>query len=302
MTDEARGEWASVLKTPRFEREAPPVSAVLPDWERVQANGLRMLAWTSTPELSRVPEVDREPLLQTCAATLDRVFYRHGLFQQYVDGALRRFEAISHPGEVLMYQSVAKAITFEATDLLVAARSFVDQVVYIAARRSGEPHSRADKWAVSAILQSADVARQKRLRMPSEHVSSEEIRLLDVRFRAWFDDLNIYRNALVHRGDRSNACAYYPPASEKYGADNHTANVMLIPDSGSLRGGNPRSNRWTYKDRRRLEELVLGIYEGCLAFAAELVAMWGGTIPTSTGSYGKRGGVKLIAAVPPAAK
>jgi hypothetical protein len=131
-----------------------------------------------------------------------------------------------------------------------AARTTVDILVYLAARRAGKSESSADRWdaseAVSPKVEPGQTA-------PSRYDVPE---ILAIRKRQpWFDELNLYRNVVYHRGWREQRYGFYLPADTAEEAADPLFNAMLLPDVSALRV-RKRPHEWTYNDRWRLDDLI----------------------------------------------
>ena len=216
------------------------------------------IANQGTPALAGLASGEREVVLGSLVNTLWRATYHKGRFEQYVKAAYARFEQFE--GRVLG-DSVAQCILFETQALLAAVRAFVEEVLYVGARRAGDVPAAIDR-RIERDLRGGGT-------LP-------ETLILDRR-RAWFDELTDYRNALMHRGTLGQF-GYVPPAVDVPHADDPAFNVMLVPDRASIRRPN-RPDSWTFTEGGRLEVLVRGSWSELLVFAREVGRCWGCALP-----------------------
>ena len=249
---------ADPIGGPHLEVRAVRTSLDLPATFLAEAAIFGTLNHQGSPQLAALVPHEREVLLGALVNTLWRATYHKGRFEQYVDAAYARFE---HFQGRVMGDSVAQCILFETQALLAATRAFVEEVLYVGARRAGDPQQAADRRVDRELRGGGSLA---------EAVVLEN-------HRAWFDELTDYRNALVHRGTRGQF-GYVPVAVDLPQAADPTFNVMLVPDRGSIARPN-RPDSWTFAEGRRLEVLVRGTWTGLLTFAREVGMSWGCAIP-----------------------
>jgi hypothetical protein len=246
------------VRRPHVEVRAVETKLDLPPTFLAEAAIFGTIANKGTPALAGLASSEREALLGSLVNTLWRATYHKGRFEQYVMAAYARFEQFE--GRVVG-DSVAQCILFETQALLAAMRAFVEEVLYVGARRAGDGPATADRRSERELRDGGTLP---------------ETLVLDQR-RAWFDELTDYRNALVHRGTLGQF-GYVPPAVDVPHADDPTFNVMLVPDRASLRRPN-RPDAWTFTAGGRLEVLVRGSWSELLAFAREVGACWGCAMP-----------------------
>lgn len=229
------------------------------------ARMMRMLAEDGSTQLAAIDTDERGALLLSLAVSLTRATYHHRRFQLLVQDAENRRRQV---GAVLSADMCALEIVYEAGATLAAARSGVDEVLHIAARRAGVPHEEATRKWEAAKVTGATLAAL---------FDVEEVRELRSR-GAWYSELNEYRNALVHRGMRENLGAYFPVGCRVPSADDPTRNVMLIPDRASL-VGRSKPWQWTYRDGLRLEDLERRSFDGFKQYLDAVGRAWGGHHP-----------------------
>lgn len=240
----------------------PDYVSGLPQVDGLVVRVLRGLADDPSPPLSTLPPNERASIMSSLCVTLMRANYHRARFDGIVDAA--RVRAEQHLPNFVM-DTIGKYIVFEALGTLVAARSAVDEIAYIAARRAGEPPARADKFNASTTISSS---------VPSY----PEVEVIRSSYREWFEDVNEYRNALAHRGydERLGVHATDSPHRE---ASDPKWNLLLLPDRASVCRPK-RPHEWSFAEGRRLETLVAGIHRGLVELLQELgTTLWGGSIP-----------------------
>ena len=241
------------------------------DWNTTRSNMVRLLADQGTlaqsmpledrpgPALSGIQSSERSALLLSLATTLCRAEYHERRFWRIVEQLAERRTVI---GEPLGYDAFVGGAVFEAAAALGAARTLVDQMIHIAARRNGH-----DKWEVSDAFRGTKAA-----------MDVAEVRCLRAKSQ-WYDELNKYRNVLHHRGWKGDAGAYFPADAEEPEARNPTRNILLVPDLDSLRR-NAGAHAWTYNQRGHLEPVVRRALDGMRELVdAVCLSVWDGKLP-----------------------
>lgn len=220
------------------------------------------------PALAGIPTDERTALLMSTASTLTRTNYHNLRFASTVRSLAERRSAV---GGLLVGDLLSSSALYEAIALLAGSRRFVDEVLYLAARRAGATPEDADrKWSADAAIK-ADLRASNKYNIP-------EVAILQSRL-AWFEELNAYRNVLVHRGWKDTPIAgYYPRSVQVYESSQPTTNIMLIPDLDSIERPN-RANSWTYTRQGRLEDLIERVWSGIEGFATDIGGSWGLAIP-----------------------
>jgi hypothetical protein len=206
--------------------------------------------------------------MASLAHTLARALYHARRFEAVLQNVINRWRAAGGA----TFDSCAQSVLFEATGLLIAARSSVDEVLFIAGRRSGASPNSASKLKPSAAV-SCDLMSQ-----PSYNL--DEVRVLRTH-RAWYDELNSYRNALVHHGWQKQFGGYHPPDSLKPESRSPKLNIMLLPDQVSL-APDRRAHQWTYNCGARIEDLVGRAENGLRAFLQDIADLWGTKVNRGT--------------------
>ncbi|MFZ5894768.1 MAG: hypothetical protein ACOY0T_27135 [Myxococcota bacterium] len=162
----------------------------------------------------------------------------------------------------------------EAIALLGAARTAIDILVYIAARRAGKSESKADEWEASDAIS----PKSKPGDMPPTRYDVPEILAIRAR-QPWFDELNVYRNVSYHRGMGGDTYGFYEKADTVAEAADPEHNAMLLPDLAKLRD-RKRPHEWTYVDKRRLDDLVESTDSGLNDIVAHVfINIWNCTVP-----------------------
>ena len=211
------------------------------------------------PALDSIPDEEREALLLSLATTICRAEYHEQRFWKIVDHLLARRRTIAEP---LFWEAFVHSAVFEGAAALGAARTIVDEVIHIAARRHG--HAR---WEASDAVRH----RKPAMDVPEVHCLRER--------EQWFDQLNKYRNVLYHRGWRGDAGAYFPPDAPEPEARDPDRNPLLVPDLASLRE-DARAHAWIYTDNFHLEPLVRSSLDGMREFVdAICTSAWQGQLP-----------------------
>lgn len=150
----------------------------------------------------------------------------------------------------------------------------VDVLVYMAARRSGKSVEVAESWDSGKAIAPSNRPGE----MPPTKYDVPEVLVLR-KWRSWFEELNLYRNAVYHRGLGGDHFGYYSRADSPREASSPTFNAMLVPDLASLRD-RLRPHQWTYMEGRRLDELVATIASEFTGAMTEIVTgIWDQPFP-----------------------
>ncbi len=135
---------ADPIGGPSLEVRAVRTSLDLPATFLVEAAIFGTLERRGSPALAMLAGPEREALMGSLVNTLQRGTYHRGRFEQYVGAGYARFE---HFEGRVVGDSVGQCILFETQALLAAMRGFVEEVLYVGARRAGEPPRDADHRA-----------------------------------------------------------------------------------------------------------------------------------------------------------
>ncbi|MCC6667197.1 MAG: hypothetical protein IT375_25850 [Polyangiaceae bacterium] len=211
------------------------------------------------PALDSIPPDERTALLLSLATTVCRAEYHERRFWKVTEHLAERRLLVGAP---VLYDAAVSSAVFEGAGALGGARTVVDEVVHIAARRNG-----AKKWSAS------DAARGQATNMTGVEIDELQTRA------AWFDALNKYRNVLFHRGWRGNAGGYFPPDCIEPEAQDPERNLLLMPDLDSVTG-DARAHQWTYTEDRHLESVVREALDGMRDFVDTVcLRAWDGKLP-----------------------
>lgn len=216
-----------------------------------------------------IPQTEREASLGALAEVVRRALLHKAAFDRGLSSMRQRREVLGGPA-ICDWEAVV-AIQTEALAFLVAARTVVDQVVRLGARRAGHSLDKASKWeATTAILP-----------RPEQDASKHdvpEVRLLRAR-ASWYTELNEYRNLAIHAGWRAHLWGYFEASDTAPEARDPQINAMLVPDLGWLQQ-RPRPSTMTFSEGRRLDTLVESACRELVDVTHELVTqVWSAPIP-----------------------
>jgi hypothetical protein len=208
------------------------------------------------------------------AETLSRARYHKLRFDESVEIIKRRRLALGGP-VVADWHAVRPAIC-EAAAFLGAMRTLVDIVVYLAARRAGKSASSASEWQASDAIDPP----RKGGGTGSIPLKYDVPEILEIRGRQpWFDDLNLYRNAVYHRGWGEEKYGFYFPGELAEEAADASHNAFLLPDRDAL-VDRKLPHLWTYANGKRLDDFVESIYADGISLLEEIVTkLWGQPLP-----------------------
>lgn len=223
---------------------------------RVQPAGHR-----PSTKLAVLSQQEKSNIAASLAETLDRVTYYR---QRFDDAVVVLIERKRKVGGTVTYDAFGSQLYDLLGFILTAARSFIDLIVYVSARLVGKSEKYADRWGVEEMKKAAT---------PEGGILTKH--------GLWFDVLNSYRNALIHRGHRRSFGGYFARNCMLDEARIPKYNVMLIPDYASIQRPN-RPHQWTYNQGSRIEDLVTNICEGLDAFALDIGHHWGGSVPSDS--------------------
>lgn len=214
-----------------------------------------------------VDDAERDALMCSLATALVRAHYAVRRFRRTVELLASRREA-SGP---LIFDTAAKASTFDASSALAATRSMIDEILWVAARRAGMTAEQAGEWRPETLLR-CDLARPDHAQFDVPEVAALRRRT------AWYERLNKYRNTLTHHGWRLIIGGYFPIDDTSAEALDENMNVMIVPDLASL-GRAKRPHEWTYVQKTRVESVVEDAWAGLLDLVEEIGTEWGAIVP-----------------------
>jgi len=234
------------------------------------ARMIRALGSPSTgAPLNKIPDNERNELMLSLAQTLTRSEYHCQRLEYIINTAIQRKNLI---GGTVCSDQILHYAYYEAASMLIAVRSVIDQVFYIAARREGIPENKAKEWEVCKIINKASFDK-------NPEFNTEEARLLKGKHITWYESMNTYRNVIIHQGWKyTPALGYYEFDDLVPEAASAINNPLLLPDLDSIAGRN-RPHKWTYNKQTRLDTFIKSIMKSAFAFIEEIGKAWGGTIP-----------------------
>jgi hypothetical protein len=262
-------EALPVWHGPQFVAFRLALPSGFPDIESDLARMLRVLGDDpTTVPLTAISAADeRDALLVSLATTLTRARYHRQRFDESVRTLERRRLRV---GGTVSADTASPFALFEAAAMLAAARTAVDEVLYIAARRAGASVKDAVDWQAN-VATTCDL--KKLVQYDVSEVASLRSRL------SWYQELNEYRNVLVHRGWREQTGGFFPVGSQVAEAADPLRNVFLMPDRTSLLRVR-RAHQWTYADGTRLEDVVSRAGIGLEEYLDDVARnTWMGTVP-----------------------
>lgn len=226
------------------------------------------------PAFASVPQDERVGQLSSLAETLSRARYHKLRFDEALVNIKQRRVVLGGPA-VADWHAVRPAVC-EAAAFLGAFRTIVDILVYLAARRAGKSASNASSWQASDAINPP----QKGGATGSIPTKYDVPEVLEIRKRQpWFDDLNLYRNAVYHRGWGGESYGFYFPGELAEEASDPSYNAFLLPDRDAL-VDRKLPHLWTYSNQTRLDTFVESIYVDGMALLEEVVTQfWGQSLP-----------------------
>jgi hypothetical protein len=242
----------------------------IPDPHSQLSAGIRAAAESAA--MAMLPYAESEATIGALSETYIRARYHKLRFDECTEAAIGRRRAVGGP--VVADWHAVPPIVWEASAFLGSARTVVDLLIYVAARRAGKSEAAADRWDASAAI----APKCEPGGTPPTRFDVPEVLALRARGR-WFELLNLYRNVVYHRGLGIDRWGYHSRGDSAEEASDPTFNAMLLPDESSLRDRR-RPHDWTYSDARRLDELVNELDAGLSELLVEiLTTVWGCEIP-----------------------
>jgi hypothetical protein len=247
-----------------------PTISGIPDPYSALAGGLRIAH--ESPAFAQLPRLEAQTSVAALSEAFVRARYHKLRFDACVEETRIRRRVLGGP-VVADWHSVPPII-YEASAFLGAARTVLDTLIYIAARRAGKSESAADRWEASeAICPKVEPGSTSPTRFDAPEILALRTR------RRWFERLNLYRNVVYHRGLGSKHYGYHAKSDTAEEARDPDFNAMLLPDEASL-SQRKRLHEWTYKDKSRLDDLVAELDDGLSALLLELLTeLWGCPVP-----------------------
>ncbi len=228
--------------------------------------GSSTLSLTGSPTLAHIAADELSAVVESLWTTHQKFLYHYGRFWQYAQ-SLADFRQCA-PGEVF-YDSLAAPLHFELQGLCGAARTCLDEIVYLVARRYGVPPRKATQkpWETSKLISEP---------LPAS-CNTPEIQRLRAR-STWFATLNAYRNSAHHHGWRFGG-GHYDYNDRRKAAKSPAMNALLLPDVSSL-VGRRKPFEWTWNSGARADSVAELVYRGLDELLFELCAVdWGMPVP-----------------------
>lgn len=216
--------------------------------------------------LQAIPEDERQIVLLSLSATILRADYHLERFRVIRTELDTRREIA--PGDVF-WDGLGRFLHFELQAFTAAARTTLDELVYLIARVHGATSKKARKgpWSTNALFTKD---------LPTA-CDVPEVRLLR-EYADWYDWLNTYRNASFHHGWISGT-GHFESDSTDIAASSPSMNALLLPDRDSLRGrGKPFE--WTWDEGNTVDRLVQKLEGGFKnLLTAVFERAWGTSLP-----------------------
>jgi hypothetical protein len=206
--------------------------------------------WKSngSASLTCMPDDERSAVIQSLWNTHERAVYHYLRFRNILE-ALDSFRS-QVPGDVF-WDALTAPLHFELQALCGAARTCLDEVVYIAARRHGVTSNKAKRepWVTNKLIKEplpavCDASEVKRLRSRSH----------------WYDTLNAYRNSAYHHGSRFGG-GHYSFGDKRQSAKSPSMNALLLPDASCLLN-RKKPFEWTWTKETRADAVAELVHTG----------------------------------------
>ncbi len=207
-----------------------------------------MHAAAGAAPLAAIPDDERAALFESMTKTLRRSEYHWLRFLGFLSELPTRRAQM--PGHVF-WDEFVEFLYFEVQAFAGAARTVLDELVYIVARAHGvaPKEARRPPWDTSRLMTQA---------LPIECQHSE-VNLLRTML-PWFERLNAYRNSFFHHGWRHGA-GHFERDDTRNASLNPAANALLVPDATSLIG-RAKPDEWTYTQGNMVDRVMANLHEG----------------------------------------
>jgi len=206
-------------------------------------------ALKNSPVLSHLDPEERVAITGSISHTVQRAEYHYLRLRDIRDDLDQRRANL--PGEA-RFDSLVVALHSELQGFCGAARTCVDELVYLIARRHGAAQTEARKrpWEPYDLVTKSP--------LPPE-CAVPEVAKLRVR-KLWFETLNAYRNSFFHNGWRYGA-GHYSKDDTSRAAQTPAMNGLLLPDRASL---TTRSKpfEWSWSDRTHIDDVSREVRTG----------------------------------------
>ena len=242
----------------------------VPDTDTLLIRGIKNAS--EEPAFSTLECKEREAVLAALAETAARARYHKLRFDEALVTLKTRREAVGGP--VVTDWVAAPPLIWEGIAFLGAARTTVDILIYIAARRAGKSVSAASGWEASAAI---SPKKEPGGTPPTKYDVPEVVAIRAL--GKWFEELNVYRNVVYHRGWGEQSYGFFTRADTAEEAELPKFNALLLPDFSSLVARKPQ-HEWTYSTGARLDELVASIDDGLGRLLLNVYTnAWGCSVP-----------------------
>lgn len=223
----------------------------------------------SKAPLLKIPDDERKELMLSLAQTLTRTEYHTRRFEYIIETAIQRKLQV---GGTVYCDHILHYAYYEAAAALIAARSMLEQVYYIVARKCGLSERKAKTWNVSKVATETDTVTNAKF-------NTEEVKLLQGKYKSWYLKMNNYRNVIIHQGWKyTPALGYYEPGTQLPEAASPIRNPLILPDLNSLTGSS-RTHKWTFNEQVRFDLFMKETIGLLFSFIEEIGKLWGGTLP-----------------------
>jgi len=224
-----------------------PYPAGVPDTHSRRSAHLHFAKATAAA-FAGIPADERSALFGSLTKTVRRAEYhrlRYVELRQVLDSRRENL-----PGEVF-WDEFVEVLHHEMQAFCGAARTSLDEIVYLVARVHGAQTNRARKkpWETADLMTEP---------LPAE-CNVPEIGIARTRL-PWFQLLNAYRNSFYHHGWRHGS-GHFAADDERQAATDPAANALIVPDQSSL-GRRSKPHEWTYKDGTTIDDVMRLASEG----------------------------------------
>ncbi len=205
-----------------------------------------------------IPESERKSLFTSLHTTYERCQYHYHRYQE-IELFLSTTRK-SLPIEI-SYDASLKYMYFEIQALFGSIRLFLDEIIYIIARKEGNTHdeSFSGDWAVNNVFKTSPPIA---IRHVPEIVHAAH-------FETWYSKLNGYRNAFYHHGwNFSSGHSDTNDLSSRASSPQH--NGFFVPDLDSVKR-NSKPFQWTWNDKTQILDVVADVKSEFKRFIEGLV-------------------------------
>jgi hypothetical protein len=212
----------------------------------------------SEPIFVAIPQVEKESLFTSLYRTYERCQYHYYRFKEievFLSSTRKNL-----PTEI-SYDASLKYMYFEIQALFGSIRLFLDEILYIVARKYGETHehSFSGSWKVNNVFKSIP---------PNQTRNHPEI-IHAANYADWYVKLNGYRNAFYHHGwNYSSGHSDNNELGSRANSPQH--NGFFAPDLDSLKQ-NSKPFQWTWNDKTQISDIVENVKSEFEEFIENLV-------------------------------